>query len=158
MLHTFPKYFLKSFSCLGDPWKGRWFGSCGFRLGLLFRCLVDCPRAAGGPSAGCSSSRCSLCSSLVLERSLFDSFGQFFLARRSSTGHPPGGRGPSARHKLLSDSPRVGYRPSVFRGAFLVVLFHLTDCLLEGRGPSSWFLRTVRPSLADRPPYTTHVC
>jgi hypothetical protein len=143
---------------LGDPWKGRWFGSWGFRLGLLFPCLVGCPRAAGGPSAGCSSSRCSLCSSLVLERSLFDSFSQLFLARRSSAGHPPGGRGPSARHKLLSDSPRVGYGPSVYRGAFLVVLLHLMDCLLEGRGSSARFLRTVRPGFADCPPYTMHVC
>jgi hypothetical protein len=158
MLHTFPKCLLKSFSRVGDPWKGRWLGSCGFRLGLLFPCLVDYPRAAGGPSVGCSSSRCSLCSSLVLERSLFDSFGQLFLARRSSAGHAPGRRGPSARHKLLSDSPPVGYGLSVFRGAFLVVLLHLTDCPLEGRGPSARFLRTVRPGLADRPRYTTHVC
>jgi hypothetical protein len=45
----------------------------------------------------------------------------------------PGGRGPSARHKLLSDSPRVGYGPSALRGALLVVLLRLTDCPLEGR-------------------------
>jgi hypothetical protein len=35
---------------------------------------------------------------------------------------PPGGREPSAWHKLLSDSRCVGYGPFVFRGAFLVVL------------------------------------
>jgi hypothetical protein len=65
---------------------------------------------------------------------------------------PPGGRGPSARHKVLSDSPRVGYEPSVFRGALLVVLLHFSDCPLEDRGPSDRCPRTVRPSLADHPP------
>jgi hypothetical protein len=44
------------------------------------------------------------------------------------------------RHKLLSDSSRVGYGPSAFRGVLLVVL------------------RTVRPSLADRPPGTAQGC
>jgi hypothetical protein len=32
---------------------------------------------------------------------------------------PPGCRGPSARHKLLSDRPQVEYGLSVFRGAVL---------------------------------------
>jgi hypothetical protein len=50
---------------------------------------------------------------------------------------PPIGRGPSAQHKLLLDSPRVEYGPSSFRGALQVVLLRLTDCPLEGRGPSA---------------------
>jgi hypothetical protein len=52
----------------------------------------------------------------------------------------PGGRGPSAWHKLLTDSPRVGYRLSAFRGALLVVLLRFTDCPLEGRRPSASYL------------------
>jgi hypothetical protein len=51
---------------------------------------------------------------------------------------PPEGCGPSARHQLLSDSPRVGYGPSTFRGALLVVLLRLMDRPLEGREPSAW--------------------
>jgi hypothetical protein len=137
---------------------GRWFGSCGFRLGLLFPCLRDCPRVAGGPSARCSSSRCSLCCSLVLERSLFNPFGLLFLAGRSLEDRPPGGCGPSTWHKLLSDSARVGYGPSAFWGALLVVLLCLTDCPLEGRGPSARCPRTLRPSLADHPPGTAQGC
>jgi hypothetical protein len=57
---------------------------------------------------------------------------------------PPGGHGPSTWHKLLSDSPRVGCGPFAFRGALLAVLLRLTDCPLEGRGPSSPTSGTVR--------------
>jgi hypothetical protein len=64
---------------------------------------------------------------------------------------PPGGRGPSARHKLLPDSPGVGYGPSAFRGALLVVRLRLTDRPLEGHGQSTRCSRTIRPNLADRP-------
>jgi hypothetical protein len=65
---------------------------------------------------------------------------------------PPEGRGPSARYKLLSDSLQVGYRPSTFRGALLVVLLRLMYCPLEGRGPSARCQRTICPVSADRPP------
>jgi hypothetical protein len=60
----------------------RWFGDFGFRLGLLFLCLADRPRVAGGPSARWSSSRCSSCSSRVLERLRFDLVGHLFLVGR----------------------------------------------------------------------------
>jgi hypothetical protein len=90
-------------------------------------------------------------SSLVLERSLFDPFGQLFLAGRGLADRPTRGRGPSTRHELHSDSPCVGYGLSAFRVARLVVLLHLTDCPLEGHGPSVQCPRTVGPCPAGPP-------
>jgi hypothetical protein len=105
----------------------------------------------GGPSAGSRQTvrevkfvKCSSCSLLVLERSLFNPFGQLFLTGRGLADRLSRGRKPSARHKLLSDSPRVGYGPSAFWGALLVVLLRLTDCPPCPRGPSTPASRTVR--------------
>jgi hypothetical protein len=53
----------------------------------------------------------------------------------------------SARHKLLSNRPRVGYGPSVFRGAVLVVRVSFLDRSSRPRGPSAKAPRTIRPRL-----------
>jgi hypothetical protein len=73
------------------------------------------------------------------------------LALRCLVDLQPRGRGLSARHELLSDSPRVVYGPSVFQGARLVVLLQLTNCPPVSSGPSARCPRTVRPCLANRP-------
>jgi hypothetical protein len=71
---------------------------------------------------------------LVLERSLFDPFGQLFLAGRGLADRPPGRHGPSVRHWLLADRPRTGRGLSVIRSALLEVFF----------GPSARDPQTVR--------------
>jgi hypothetical protein len=123
MLHIFPKSFLKSFNRLGDPWTSRSFGGFAFRFGLLFQCLADRPWGARGLSAWSSSSRCSSCSSCVLERFGFDPVGKLLLTGGFLADRPPGRRGLSARHELLADRPRTWYGPSACRGANWVVLF-----------------------------------
>jgi hypothetical protein len=130
----------------------RWLGSRGFTLGLLFPCLADRPRVAGRLSARCSSSRCSLCSSRVLERFCFDPFCQLFLARRSLADCPPGRQGPPARHQLLADRPRTGCGPSVIRGALLEVRLPFSNRSSVTRGPPTCTTRTIRPVTADCPP------
>jgi hypothetical protein len=52
---------------------------------------------------------------------------------------PPGGRRPSARRKLLSDSLRKGTDHLYFG-----VCLRFSDCLLEGHEPSAQGSRTVR--------------
>jgi hypothetical protein len=158
MLHISPKSFLKSSSCLGDPWTDRWFGSRGVRLGLLFPCLANCPRVAGGLSARCSSFRCSSCSSQVLEHFCFNSFFQLFLVGRSLADCPPQHPGPSARHQLLADCPRIGRGPSFIGGALLEVQLSFLDCPSVTRGPSACTTRTIRPVTADCPPGASQSC
>jgi hypothetical protein len=106
MLLIFPKSFLKSFSRLENPWTSRSFGGFGFRIGLLFPCLADRPRGVRGLSAWSSSSRCSSCSSRVLECFGFDPVGQLLLTGGCLVDRPPGRRGLSAWHELLADCPR----------------------------------------------------
>jgi hypothetical protein len=101
----------------------RSFGGFGFRFGLLFLCLADHPRGARGRSTWSSSSWCSSCSSRVLERFGFDSVGQLLLTGGCLADCPPGRRGLSARHELLTDHPRMWYGPSACRGAGWIVIF-----------------------------------
>jgi hypothetical protein len=116
---------------------GRWFGSCGFRLGLLFLCLVDSPRVVGELSTRCSSSRCSSCSSQVLECFRFDPLWQLFLVGRS-----------------LADRPGGTSCSRTVRGRVWIV--HFSRCATGGSVsffiPSIRDPRTARPCLADRPP------
>jgi hypothetical protein len=65
--------------------------------------------------------------------------------------YQPGGRGPSARHKLLSDHPRVGYELSIFRGAVLFARLVFADCPLRSRRPSASPSQTVRLGLRSLP-------
>jgi hypothetical protein len=64
---------------------------------------------------------------------------------------PPGACGPSAQHELLADHPRVGYGPSVFLGAVLVVRVSFLDRPPRPRGPFACSLRIVRQDTADHP-------
>jgi hypothetical protein len=137
---------------LGDAWTSRSFGGFGFRFGLLFPCLADRPRGARGPSAWRSSSRCSSCSSRVLEHFGFDAVGQSFLTGGCLADRPPGRRRLSARHELLADHQRTWYGLSTCRGAGWVVLLVFNGQSAVGRGPSARCPRTVRPWVADRPP------
>jgi hypothetical protein len=136
----------------------RWFGDFGFRLGLLFLCLADRPRVAGGPSERWSSSRCSSCSSRVLERLRFDPFCQLFSVGWSLADRLPRHRKPSARHRLLADRPRIGRRLSVIRGALLEGRLSFSNCPSVTRGPSARTTQTVRPVTADRPPGVSQSC
>jgi hypothetical protein len=129
---------------LENSWTSRSFGGFGFTFGLLFPCLADRPRDARGLSVWSSSSRCSSCSSLVIERSGFDLVGQLLLTRGYLADHPPGRRGQSAWHELLADRPRTWYGPSACRGAGWVVLFVFNGQSAMGCGPSAPGLRTVR--------------
>jgi hypothetical protein len=115
----------------------RSFGGFGFRFGLLFPCLPDRPRGAHGLSAWSSSSRCSSCSSRVLEHFGFDPVGQLLLTGGCLADRPPGRHGLSARHELLADRPRTWYGPSACRGAGWVVLFVFNGQSAVGRGPSA---------------------
>jgi hypothetical protein len=137
---------------LGDPWTSRTFGGLGFRFGLLFSCLAVRPRGARGLSAWRGSSRCSSCSSIVLERFGFDPVGQAFLTGGCLADRPPGRRRLSARHELLADRSRTWYGPSVCRGAGQDVLLVFNGPFTVWHGPSAWWSRTVRPRAADRPP------
>jgi hypothetical protein len=123
---------------LGDPWTSRSFGGFGFRFGLLFSCLEDRPQGARRLSAWSSSSRCSSCSSRVLERFGFDPVGHLLLTGGCLADRTPGGRRLSAWHELLADRPRMWYGPSACRGAGLVVLFVFNGQSAVGRGPSAW--------------------
>jgi hypothetical protein len=125
---------------------------------LLLPCLVDHLRIAGGLSARCSSSRCSSCSSQVPERFHFDPLWQLFLVGRSLADHPPGCRGPSVRHQLLTDRPRARRGPSIFRGALLEVLLAFSDCPSESRGLSVRALWTICLVSADCPPGASQSC
>jgi hypothetical protein len=71
---------------------------------------------------------------------------------------PPGGRGPSAWHKFLSDCPRVGYGPSVFRGVVLVVRGSFLDRLPHPREPFACSTQTVRQDITDCPPQAAQSC
>jgi hypothetical protein len=133
-----PKSFLKSFNRLGDPWTSRSFGGFGFRFGLLFLCLADRPQGAHGLSVWSTSSRCSSCSSRVLERFGFNPVGQSFLTRGCLADRPPGRRRLSARHELLVDCPRTWHEPSAFSSAGWVVLFGFNGQSTRGCGPSEW--------------------
>jgi hypothetical protein len=152
MLHIFPKSFLKSFNRLGDPWTSRSFGGFCFRFGLLFPCLADRPWGAHGLSAWRSSSRCSSCSSRVLERFGFDPVGQSFLTGGCLADCPPRRHGLSTRHEFLADRPRTWYGPSACGGVGWVVLFVFNGQSAVGRGPSARCSRTVRPGAVDCPP------
>jgi hypothetical protein len=158
-LHTFPKSFLMSSSCLGEPWMGKRGRARGLELRLLCLFLADSPPIGRGKSVRCLLAYGSSCSSRDLKRLCFDPFGQLFLVGRglsdrprrgtelSACGpdRPPRGRGPSARHQLLADFPRTRYGPSVFQCARLVVLLSLTDRQPMGSGPSTLCPHTVRP-------------
>jgi hypothetical protein len=141
MLHFFPKSFLNSSSRLGDPWKARWFSSCGFRLGLLFPSLADHSRGAGRLSGRCCSSRYPSCSSRVLISPHFDPLCRWFSFGGSWSDRPPGVAGQSARLGLA---------------AVLARTIHYSRCATGGSvfifGPSVRDLRTVCPYQVDRPP------
>jgi hypothetical protein len=123
---------------LEDPWTSRSFGGFGFRFGLLFPCLADRPWGARGLSAWSSSSKCSSCSSRVLERFGFDPFGQLLLTGGRLADRLPRRCGLSVRYELLADRARVWYGPSACRGAGWVVLFVFNRQSVVGRGPSAW--------------------
>jgi hypothetical protein len=93
-------------------------------------CLADRPRTTCKLSTRYDSAGCSSCSSCVLERFHFDSFGQLFLAISGFADRPRGRRGLSVRHELLVDR-------SFFQGVLLEILLAF---------------RTIRRNLADRPP------
>jgi hypothetical protein len=111
------------------------FGTCGFRLGLMFPCLADRPREAGGLSARSCSSRCSLCSSRVRVSLHFDPLSRWFSFGGSWPDSPPGIVGQSA---VLARTVR--YLRCTTRGSVSIFRFSTRD------------LRTVRPYHADRPP------
>jgi hypothetical protein len=113
------------------------FGGFGFRFVLLFPCLVDRPQGVRGLSTWSSLSRCSLCSSRVLELFGFDPVGQLLLTRWCLADRPPGRRGLSPQHELLADRLRTWYEPSVCGGAGWVVLFVFNGQSVVGRGPSA---------------------
>jgi hypothetical protein len=108
---------------------------------------ADRPRVAGALYALWSSSRCSSCSSRILERFRFDPVGQLFLAERYLADRPPGRRGPSAQHQLLTDRPWMRYGPSACFSARRVILLCLTDRPPGNRGPSAPGSRTVRQGI-----------
>jgi hypothetical protein len=97
---------------------------------------ADCPRAP------CSSRVRPVLASSHVDLSRCQSFVASSLADR-----PPRGLGPFAWHKLLSDRPRVGYGPSVFRGVVLVVRGSFSDRPPTPSGPFARTSRTVRPRL-----------
>jgi hypothetical protein len=92
---------------------------------------------ARGLSAWSSSSRCSSCSSRVLERFGFDPVGQLLLTGGCLADRSPGRRGLSARHKLLANRPRTWYGPSACRGAGWVILFMFNRQSAVARGSSA---------------------
>jgi hypothetical protein len=98
---------------------------------------VDRPWGARGLFAWSSSSRCSSCSSRVLERFGFNPVGQLPLTGGCLADRPPGRLGLSARHELLANRPRMCYRPSVCRGARV--------------GSFCWCLTDSPPWVVDRP-------
>jgi hypothetical protein len=71
--------------------------------------------------------QCSSSSSVVLARSWFDLSEKLHLVGGGFADRLPRHRGPSARYKLPSDRPRVGYRQSVFRRCILVVQVAFAD-------------------------------
>jgi hypothetical protein len=72
--------------------------------------------------------------------------------------HPPGRRGPSARHQLLADRPWTRYGPYACWSARRVLLLKLTDRPPVGSGLSARCPQTVCHRLADRPPGTAQDC
>jgi hypothetical protein len=133
MLQISPESFLKSSGCLGDPWMDRCFGSCGFRLGLLFPCLADRLREVGRLSARSCSSRCSSCSLRVRVSLHFDPSSRWFSFGGSWPDSPRG-----------SDRPRCSPRLSVIQGALLEVRFPFSDRPPVTRGSSARTTPTVR--------------
>jgi hypothetical protein len=104
---------------------------------LLFPCLADRLRKAGGQSTWSVSAGCSSCSSCILDCLHFDPFCELSLAGRGFADRPPGRHGLSARHELLTERLRTGRRPSVFLGVVLEVLLAFSDCLPRPRRPSA---------------------
>jgi hypothetical protein len=143
---------------LGDPWTGRWFGSLGFRLGLLCSCLADGPPIGHGQSTWRQLSWCSSCSSLVLERLSFDPIFQLFSVAGGLADGLPRIRGQSAWGELVVDGPRCLHERSVIFAAILEGCESFSDSPPLPCGLSAVCSRTVRPELADNPPGTAQGC
>jgi hypothetical protein len=75
---------------------GRRGRACGLELELLCSGLADSLPIGRGQSAQSLLAKGSLCSSRVLERLRFDSFGHLVLAGRGLSDRPRRGREPSA--------------------------------------------------------------
>jgi hypothetical protein len=96
-------------------------------------------------------------SSLVRVRSWFDPLRQVYLVGRGFADRKLGGRGPSTRHELLTNRPRIGHGPSVFQGVGIcresaevsrTVLQPIADCPSGHCGMSSWgFVDSLSPLL-----------
>jgi hypothetical protein len=75
--------------------------------------------------------------SLVLARSWFDPLEKLRFVARCLRDRPPRCPGLSARYRLPSDRPRVGYGHFLFQGVVLVVWEVFRDRLPWSRGPSA---------------------
>jgi hypothetical protein len=108
-------------------------------------------------SADCRRGLVFVTCSSVLELEAFRSaVCQGFRCKRFAD-RPTSHRRLFTRLELSTDRPKVGYKPSIFRGAVLVVRVPFVDRLLWSRGLSAQSPRTVRPVTADCPPGTSQI-